>query len=111
VRIDVGLGIATIGGFASTLLTGTPAYAHFTEIRWNGNQAYVNASHDHIWVYDGNCNGRDAYVQWESGTAVGTMRDGNGCSTGYPDQAVGGAGVDRYRLCEVGGGCSGWKSA
>ena len=111
-RRSVGLGIATMGGFASTLLTGAPADAHFTEIRWNGNQAYVDASHHQIWVYDGNCNGRNAYVTYETnlGSAVDLV-DSNGCQSGYPSNGPFAATVTRYRLCEIGGGCSGWKSA
>jgi hypothetical protein len=87
----------------------TAASAHYTQIEYNGNYAYVNAEHDEIWVYDGNCNGHNAYAILEGSFGVRSITDSNGCQAGYPNYSIFGT-LTRYRLCETDVGCTGWKS-
>ena len=90
------------------------ANAHYTEA-WHGtDKAWVDSTHDHLDVQDGECDGNNVYATglwWNpslSTTITVTVWDSNGCSSGWGH----GDGLDfyQYRVCEQNVGCSAWKT-
>lgn len=105
-------GLTALWIVALLALSCTGVAAHDT-VAWHGSdKAWVDSTHDHLDVQDGECDGNDVYAQgywWDatiSSARLVTVWDTNGCSSGYGH----GDGIDfyQYRVCEQGVGCSGW---
>lgn len=84
------------------------AYAHYVDVNHGSDVAWVDSTHDHLDVQDGECDGNYVYAEGYYGSSnYVKVYDLNGCSSGWGH----GDGINFYvfRVCEEGVGCSVWK--
>jgi hypothetical protein len=101
----VGIGLVLLLSFLAT-----PATAHDTDLYWRDNQAWVRG-HSTIWIYDQVCNpGRPVRAEYFVSTIGGLVGYSLPAPCGgsdYRDHRP--QRITKYRICETGVGCSGWK--
>lgn len=89
-------------------LTAGIAMAHYTQISTGNSRAWVDSTHDHLNVSDGDCDGNRVYAEGYDQNGFHRIFDPNGCTAGYGHED--GINFYQYRLCVEFVACSLWLS-
>jgi hypothetical protein len=103
--------VATLAGTAGLGPT-SPAVAHSTCTAYGANVACVGRAHHIIFWCDHETDGHRVFAQYyiDRSTVATTGVDANGSGSGCGHQSDV-RGIVRFRVCEIGSGCSAWKRA